>query len=293
MRGFCGGRRGPCHFTAALVEPTGVLSLRRARWRSRNTSLGLVPISAPLTVLTHQPMLGYNVALLLPSRSAGSAAHYLAFTLTRRHDAAFIAGVAFAFAPYRLAQVSHIQVLASFSSPICLAALHRYGRTAKSPWADSRCRRLAAPGTRVWLLPVLSLGAACAVAALVRGGPLVASPGGNRLCLLSRCGSAADSCSHGYQTILRDTYGLKRSIGEIRLFSADVAGLLFAADELLVWGWVHVIRAAGVHALSRADDRAPGSAGGVQVRPFARRTRTNRPDCACSAGAPSCSRRRS
>jgi hypothetical protein len=47
---------------------------------------------------------------------------------------------------------------------------------------------------------------------------------------------------HGYQTILRDTYGLKRSIGEIRLFSADVAGLLFAADELLVWGWVQVIR---------------------------------------------------
>ena len=46
----------------------------------------------------------------------------------------------------------------------------------------------------------------------------------------------------GYQRILRDTYGLKRSIGEIRFFSADVASLLLASEDLLVWSWVHVFQ---------------------------------------------------
>ena len=45
----------------------------------------------------------------------------------------------------------------------------------------------------------------------------------------------------GYYRILQGTYGYSRSIGEIRTFSADVAGLLFATNESLAWGWVHYI----------------------------------------------------
>ena len=47
---------------------------------------------------------------------------------------------------------------------------------------------------------------------------------------------------HGYQVILRETYDYSRAIGEIRFYSADVAGLLFASDELFAWGWVHVFQ---------------------------------------------------
>ena len=46
----------------------------------------------------------------------------------------------------------------------------------------------------------------------------------------------------GYRRILQDTYGFNRAIDEIRLFSADVAGLLLAPEDLLAWGWVHVIQ---------------------------------------------------
>ena len=45
-----------------------------------------------------------------------------------------------------------------------------------------------------------------------------------------------------YQVILRDTYGFSRPLDEIRGFSADVAGLLLAPEDLLLWGWVHVIQ---------------------------------------------------
>jgi hypothetical protein len=48
-----------------------------------------------------------------------------------------------------------------------------------------------------------------------------------------------------YQAILRDTYGFSRSIDEIRIFSADVAGLLLASEDLLLWGWLHLVQRAG------------------------------------------------
>jgi hypothetical protein len=203
--------------------------------------LGLAPISAPLIALTHLPLLGYNVALIATFVLSAVAAHVLVFTLTKRHDAAFVAALAYAFAPYRLAQVAHIQVLASYFTPICLAALHRYGRTANPRWAIF--------AAAAWVMQALTCGYflffLAALVALwlcwfavgrwtLRQYATVAVAFGLGAILLI-------PFLQGYQTILRDTYGLKRSLAEIRLFSADVGGLLFATDELLLWGWVHAV----------------------------------------------------
>ena len=85
--------------------------------------LGEAPIAAPLIALTGNPLFGYNVALLASYVLCGLGAHFLAFTLTRRHDAAFVAGIAYAFAPYRLAQLPHIQVMSSSTG--CRSASRR------------------------------------------------------------------------------------------------------------------------------------------------------------------------
>ena len=55
-------------------------------------------------------------------------AYLLVYELTRRHDAAFIAGLLFGFAPYRIAHLPQIQSLASFPMPFALLGLHRYLR---------------------------------------------------------------------------------------------------------------------------------------------------------------------
>src|SRR5207253_7267169 len=59
--------------------------------------LGLAPIAAPLIALSHEPLLGYNVTLLSTFVLSALGAHFLAYTLTRRHDVAFVAGLAYAF----------------------------------------------------------------------------------------------------------------------------------------------------------------------------------------------------
>ena len=135
--------------------------------------LGQAPIAAPLIALTGSALLGYNVTLIATYLFSALGAHFLGYTLTRRHDAAFVAGVAFAFAPYKLAQIPHIQVLSAYWAPVCLAALHRYGREPRPRWIVARGDRLADAGALVRLLHVLSLGAARALGGVVRARPLV------------------------------------------------------------------------------------------------------------------------
>ncbi len=78
--------------------------------------LGELPLAWPVIAATGNALFGYNVALIASYILCGLGAHFLAYTLTRRHDAAFVAGIAYAFAPYRLAQLPHIQVLAGSSA---------------------------------------------------------------------------------------------------------------------------------------------------------------------------------
>ena len=53
--------------------------------------LGQAPIAAPLIALTGIPLLGYNVTLIASYFFSALGAHFLGYTLTRRHDAAFVA----------------------------------------------------------------------------------------------------------------------------------------------------------------------------------------------------------
>ena len=208
--------------------------------------LGLAPIAAPLIALTGSALLGYNVALLSTYVFSALGAYFLAYTLTKRHDAAFVAGLAFAFAPYRLAQLPHIQVLTAFWTPVCLAALHRYDREPR----NSTASRWAALAAFAWLMQSLSNGyymlflsvllalwlawfalGRWSMAQFARIGGFFAVAGVLMVPFLA-----------GYKSILQDTYGYRRGLEEIQRFSADVGALLHASDDLLVWGWVHAIR---------------------------------------------------
>ena len=118
--------------------------------------LGLAPIAAPIIAVTNSPLLAYNAAFLLSYVLCGLGAYLLGFVLTRRHDAAFVAAVAFAFAPYRLSHTQHLQLLSSYLDA-CVdrgaASLYSRGQTALGRALRSK---LAAAGARVRLLPVLS-----------------------------------------------------------------------------------------------------------------------------------------
>jgi hypothetical protein len=201
--------------------------------------LGLAPLSAPIIALTHNATFGYNVTLLATFVLSGLGMHFLAYTLTRRHDVAFVAGLAYAFAPYRLSQVPHVQVLASFWTPVCLAALHRYDREPRARWA--------ALSGGAWLLQALSNGYFLFFLFVLVGLWVVwFAPRRWPPAQIARLAAfwavailALLPVLLGYKRILVDTYGFSRGV-VAQVYGADIFNLLNASSDLLLWGWLRV-----------------------------------------------------
>ncbi|MBI4887727.1 MAG: hypothetical protein HY824_11590, partial [Acidobacteria bacterium] len=182
------------------------------------------PLASPVIWITGNPVLAHNLVFLLALPLNGIAAFALAREVTGSDAGAFIAGLAYGFAPYQSVHLSHLQHMTSFGMPFALLWLHRYLRTG---------RRSSLIGFGAgWLLTALANSAllvffpllvALWCAWFVRprewtriAGPLVAAAVAT-LPLLPLL--------WGYH--LRQTeYGFHREYNEIRSFSADMVGLL-------------------------------------------------------------------
>jgi len=88
--------------------------------------LGLSLIATPIIATTGNVLLAYNAAFFLSFPLCAIGAHLLTYQITRRHDLAIVAGLAYGFAPYRMAQFSHVQVLSSYWMPFSLLGLHLF-----------------------------------------------------------------------------------------------------------------------------------------------------------------------
>ena len=98
------------------------------------TLLGLAVFVAPLYWFTADPVLTYNAAFLLSFTIAGVGMYLLARELTGSRAAAFAGGIYFAFGPFRMTQIAHVQMVATGWIPIALFGLHRYFWTRRPRW---------------------------------------------------------------------------------------------------------------------------------------------------------------
>ena len=202
--------------------------------------LGVSIISTPVVWLTGNPVLAYNVAFLASFVLSAAAAYALVYYLTRNAVAAFLAGLIYGFAPYRAAQMPHIQVLTSWWMPVALLALHAYLDTRRARW-------LAVFGAS-WLLQSLANGyflvyfslfialwmawflaiprqwkafGAVALAVALASIPLLPIVG-------------------RYRAVYREL-GLVRGIDEVTFFSADLLSILRPSADLSIWGWLDIL----------------------------------------------------
>ena len=80
----------------------------------------------PVYAITRNPILCYNLLFLATFILSGFGTYLFVRELTGRPLAAFVAGLLFAFAPYRMPQSSHLQVLSSQWMPFALYGFRRY-----------------------------------------------------------------------------------------------------------------------------------------------------------------------
>ncbi len=212
----------------AFWPATGMLAFSDHR-------LGEGLIATPLQWLGASPITAYNLTLLATFPLCAIAAHWLAFTLTARHDASSLCGLAFGFCPFRIAHLPHLELLTAFGMPAALAALHLYKRTRRRRWlwlfglaifvqglCSSYYLLFFAVLLVLWLLwfirrddtDVLNgvlVAGSCAIVALL---PLALR----------------------FQRI-HSWYGFARPFDEILRYSADVTSFLTAHSSLRLWGW--------------------------------------------------------
>ena len=199
--------------------------------------LGIAVFSAPLQWLTGQPILVINVVTIASTALAGWGTFLLARLLTGRADAAFLAGVAIACSPYRLAHAYHLQVLVSGWMPIALYGLHRF---LASPSRNSLALFVAA-----FVLQGLSNGyflyftaIPVAVVALhglwhARHEPGVRAIGLAAAALAILCAIAPVALA--YMRVRREQ-GLTRTLSDIVTYSATPEAYAHVSSRAWLWG---------------------------------------------------------
>jgi hypothetical protein len=192
----------------------------------------------PVYYLTENLILCYNLLFLSTFVLSGVGMYLLVNELTGNRYAGFVAGLLFAFVPYRVAQIAHIQSLSSQWMPMALYGFRRYIIT-------SRPRALAG-GAAALLMQNWSCGyyliffTPLAVLFVVHQ-LFAAGRGGDRRAwlMLFAAGLAVVAGTWPFLAMYLEAqrvHGFERPLAEIVSFSADIFSYLTAPETLKLLG---------------------------------------------------------
>jgi hypothetical protein len=192
----------------------------------------------PIYWLTANPLLCYNLLYLSTFVLSGLGVFLFVRELTGSRSASFLAGLAYAFAPYRAGALPHLQVLSSAWMPFVLFGFHRY-------FSTRRVESLAFAAV-AWVAQNLSCGYYLLFFAPVVGFYLVWEITARRLWRDARViMSVAVTCAIVVAATLpfllpylelRRLGFSPRSLVETQKFSADVYAYFTADPSVRVWG---------------------------------------------------------
>lgn len=200
--------------------------------------VGVSVLATPIVWATGSALAAYNICFFLSWPLSGIATFLLVRRLTRREDAAFLAGLAWAFTPYRTAELGHLQMLSVYWFPLVLLGLHGY-------LEDRRWRWLLLFSV-AWVLQALAngyflfFGAVlvglwiayfCSTQSAWRAAPAIA--------LAWMAGNLVLLPVMWHYRMVHDHYGLRRSATEVLAFSAPPSAWFEVSS--VVWFWHKVL----------------------------------------------------
>lgn len=192
----------------------------------------------PIYLATRNPILCYNLLFLSTFVLCGLGTFLLVRDLTRNTPAAFLAGLLFAFAPYRFAQVSHLQVLSVQWMPFVLYGFRRYfdgGRPRALAGAAAAlvAQNLSCGYYLLYFAPLAGMYVAWEIATRGRW---------RDRRMWRHLATAAVAVAIAMAPFLlpykrvRDTLQLSRDVVEISRYSADVYSYFTAFEHNRAWG---------------------------------------------------------
>jgi hypothetical protein len=194
----------------------------------------------PVYALTSNPILCYNLLFLSTWILSAFFTFLLVRQLTGSALAAFAAGLLFAFAPYRLAQSSHVQVLSAQWMPLTLYGIRRYfdtGRLRALLWAALAlvAQNLSSGYYVLYFAPIA---AAYALWEAVARGVAARARTWRHFALAGALTAALTAPLLVPYAQARERFPLTRQLAEVTRFSADVFSYATAFSGQPLWGGV-------------------------------------------------------
>ncbi len=195
---------------------------------------------APIFLATGNIVLAYNLVFLATFALSGLGVFLFVREITGSAAAAFVAGLFYGFAPYRLGQFPHIQTLSSQWMPFALYGMRRYfdtGRRGPLAWGTAAfvAQGLSTGYYLFFFAPVL-LGYALWEMWTRRRlrdrstwAAMIASGGVAVACMLPFLLPYAEARAH---------YGFTRPYEEVLAFSANLLAYVNAPPQLHFWGGI-------------------------------------------------------
>lgn len=200
-------------------------------------------LTLPVYAATRNSILCYNLLFLATFTLSGFGMYLLVRELTGRPLAAFVAGLAFAFAPYRIATLPHLQVLSSQWMPFVLFGFHRYFKTATGPVVNRTA--LAGGALALWAQHLSSgyymvfFGPFVAIFVLAEMATLRLFAHAKVWLHVIGAGAAAVLLTMPFAwpyLMVRTKYSSTRPVRDMTAFSADLLGWFTASPLLQIWG---------------------------------------------------------
>ena len=211
-------------------------------------------IALPVLALTHNGVLGFNFVIFMSFIISALGAYLLVWHLARDRYAAFAAGIIFGFSLYKLAHITHMQLLSTGFMPLAFLCLHLYTEKKKPVYAF-----LFSVSTIALFWTVWSYGFFLAFAVLLYLAVLVVFERRRIAAVLRRralpwerkaayrwfafllaafllTGLVLAPFILPYLKARKLNPNFQRDISEVYTYSADVADFFVAPPQSLVWG---------------------------------------------------------
>lgn len=198
-------------------------------------------MAIPLMAVTQNPIQTANYMLIFNLFLCEVGAYLLVMHLTQSRLAGVVAGIAFAFAPPRLAHMGHLQLSAAAFIPLCLLFLHRYSEEGRPRDAALSGLFLVLETLSTWyygMILAFAIFVFLIVRFIMRRKAFTLKWTATFAVVIAIAVLLVLPFGLPYQRIHSLDSRYARSIKEVDLFSADVRDFTAASQENLVWGGV-------------------------------------------------------
>lgn len=196
-------------------------------------------LAMPFLGLTHNPMLAHNIVLIINFFLCSLGAYLLAVHLTKNRIAGVVAGVAFAYAPYKLAHIFHLNLCTAAYIPLTLLFLHRYAEEKKTSDAFLCALFFTLQALSTWHYGFMLAIAVVifVVLRLLRDRMALTLKWLGFLALAFVCALVVVvPFARPYLVLQKEDPSFKRNISEVEVYSADVSDFLVAPGNNFIWG---------------------------------------------------------